>query len=288
LKNRWAVPTAHFSLSLLKESIEPTSQEKITLEVIKIKRIILAVITFAVLFLSTQTVIATTLRDGDVVSNFIHTLVTKGEKEARSFTASDVEIPEIREKTPIRGFSGLNSPYENVRVSIGYFDIGENEPDRIAFIWEVTSNKEKVTDIRVVYDGSNPFVDESKVIREYQDKMKITILAPSKFPFDITHIDADIDRNTLMLRYRNADLEGLVQIKVEPDDVDLKEIKGENDKLYTLKNGKKALYQSNLPTAHQLIFQHKNLSYSIGISKTTKKEITVEDLLIIANSMFLN
>jgi hypothetical protein len=173
-------------------------------------------------------------------------------------------------------------------VSIGYFDSEENEPERIAFIWEITSNKEKVTDIRVVYDGSNPFEDESKVIREYQDKMKTPVLAPSEFPFDITHIDAYIDKDTLMLRYRNADLKGLVQIKVVSNVTNLEKIKGENDKYYTLKNGTKALYQPNFPTAHQLIFQHKNLKYSIGISKTMKKDIKVEDLLKIANSMFLN
>lgn len=250
------------------------------------KRNMIILITLGILFLSTQTVMATPpFKEGNVVSNFIHTLVRNGEKEARSFTVPDVKIPEIREKTPITGFSGLNSPNENVRVIIGYFESGENEPERIAFIWEVTSNKEKVTDIRVVFDGSNPFIDEAKAIQEYQDKMNTPILAASEFPFDITHIDADIDKDTLMLRYRNADLQGLVQIKIVPTDTDLKKLKGENDEYYTLKSGTKALYQ-NVPTAHQLIFQHKNSRYSIGISKTTKKDITVEDLLKIANSMF--
>ncbi|WP_227940280.1 hypothetical protein [Alkalihalobacillus deserti] len=251
------------------------------------KRIIIMT-TILMLFLSVETVMATPFKYENVVSNLIHTLVTKGEEEAKSFVASGVEIPEIREKTPITGFSSLNSPDENVRVAIGYFVSEENEPERIAFIWEVTSNKEKVTDIRVVYDGSNPFVDESKIIKEYQDKMKTPVLAPSEFPFDITHIRAYIDKDTLMLRYRNANLQEFVQIKVAPNITGLEKIKGEADKYYTLKNGTKALYQPNFLPAHQLIFQHKNLKYTIGISKTTKKDIKVEDLLKIANSMFLN
>ena len=101
--------------------------------------------------------------------------------------------------TPIRRFLGLPSPNENVRVSIAYFYDGDNEPERIAFIWEITSNREKITDIRVVYDGSNPFIDELKAINEYEAKNRTIVLAPSKFPFDITHIDADVDKETLML-----------------------------------------------------------------------------------------
>ncbi|MCA1319378.1 hypothetical protein LC085_05580 [Bacillus tianshenii] len=266
--------------------IKLKSEEKISLEVLKMKRNMIIIITLGIIFLSTQTVMATPpFKEGNVVSNFIHTLVRKGEKESRAFTVPEVKIPEIREKTPITGFSGLNSPNENVRVLIGYFESGENESKRIAFIWEVTSNKEKVTDIRVVFDGSNPFIDEAKAIQEYQDKRNTPILTASEFPFDITHIDADFDKDTLMLRYKNADLQGLVQIKIVPSDTDLKKLKGENDEYYTLKSGTKALYQ-NVPSAHQLIFQHRNSRYSIGISKTTKKDITVGDLLKIANSMF--
>ncbi len=246
------------------------------------KRIIIFLVTFATLFLPTSSVFAAA--GGNVVSDFILTFVKNGEKEASSFTTSDVEIPEIREKTPINSCSGLKSPHENVKVSICYFESREDEPERIAFIWEVTSNKEKVTDIRVVYDGSNPFVDESKAIREYQEKMKTAVLAPAEFPFEITHIDAKIANHALLLKYRNAELEGLVEIVVSPTDSDLKELKDKNDEYYTLKNGKKALFST---ATNQLVFQHKKMRYSISVSNTGNKDRTVEECLNIANSMIV-
>ena len=45
---------------------------------------------------------------------------------------------------------------ENVMVSVAYFDNGKGSEGRIAFIWEITIIKNKITDIRVVYDGSEP------------------------------------------------------------------------------------------------------------------------------------
>lgn len=239
------------------------------------------------MLLSIQSVKAKPLSD-DVVSNLMYALVKKDEKLARSYVSSEVKIPEIRENTPIAGFSGLPSPKKNVMVSIAYFYAEENNPERIAFIWEVRSNKEKITNIRVVYDGSNPFMNESKARMEYQAKNKTNILYPSKFPFDITHIDGYVDKDVLMLRYRNADLEGLLQIKVVPHNAYLGTLKGENDEFYSLKNGTNALYQPNFPAASQLVFQNGNSRYSIGISYSTKDNVTVDDLLKIANSMFLN
>lgn len=63
------------------------------------KRIMILLVTFATLFLPTSSVFAAS--GGNVVSDFILTFVKNGEKEASSFTTSDVKIPEIREKTPI-------------------------------------------------------------------------------------------------------------------------------------------------------------------------------------------
>ncbi|WP_077215205.1 hypothetical protein [Bacillus dakarensis] len=236
------------------------------------------------LLFTTQSVLATS-SSNEVVNNFILALVKNNDKLAKSYVSSNVKIPEIRENTPIRGFMKLSSPKENVKVSITYFDDGENEPERIAFIWEITSNKEKITNIRVVYDGSNPLMNESKVVNEYEAKFQNKILVPSEFPFDITHVNGYVYKDELMLRYRNENINGLLQISVVPNDVSLEGFGGRYDKFYTLKNGAKALYQPNFGPAQQLIFQHKNLKYSIGISRRTEKKITVDDLLKIANSM---
>ena len=131
-------------------------------------------------------------------------------------------------------------------------------------------------------------MNESKAIKEYEAKNKTNILPLSKFPFDITHIDGYVNEGILMLRYRNADLGGVLQIEVVPHNADLGTLKGENDELYSLKNGTNALYQPNFPAASQLVFQNGNSRYSIGISYSTKDNVTVDDLLKIANSMFLN
>ena len=249
------------------------------------KKILVIFIALGML-LAIQSVKAKPLSD-DVVSNLMYALVKKDEKLARAYVSSEVKIPEIRENTPITGFSGLPSPKKNVMVSIAYFS-AENNSERIAFIWEVTSNKEKITNIRVVYDGSNPFMNESKARMEYEAKNKTNVLYPSKFPFDITHISGDVNKEVLMLRYRNADLGGLLQIKIVPHNTEVETLKGENDEFYSLKNGTNALYQPNFPAASQLVFRNGNLRYSIGISYATKDFVPVDDLLKVANSMFLN
>ncbi|KOS62794.1 hypothetical protein FJQ98_06885 [Lysinibacillus agricola] len=242
------------------------------------KKIVLVLQIFMLLFLSIQHVKAGPYGN-DVVSNFTMALMKKDEKQARTYLSSNVKLPEIREETPIRRVSGLPSLKANVRVSLAYFDDGEDMPERIAFIWEITSNQEKITDIRVIYDGSNPFMNESKMIKEYSNKHKANILTASKFPFDITHVEGNINKDTLLIRYRNVKLHGLLQVKIEPGEEDLEAAKGEN--IYTLKNGIKALYLRN-----ELIFLHDSLKYSIRIESEIPQDFTVYDLLEIANSMF--
>ncbi|MCH7324054.1 hypothetical protein LZ480_19525 [Solibacillus sp. MA9] len=252
------------------------------------KKILTILMAFTLVFLVIQPVMAT-LDIVKIGSEFVIALTKKDEEQARTYLASDVDIPEIREDTPIRKVTGLPSPKENISVTIAYFDDDENYlQGRIAFIWEITFKKEKITDIRVVYDGSNPFMNESKAIKEYEAKNKTNIRPPSKFPFDITHIDGYVDEDVLMLRYRSAGLGGLLQIKVVPHNTDLETLKGENDEFYSLKNGTNALYQPNFPLASQLIFQNGNSRYSISISYSTKENVTVDDLLKVANSMFFN
>ena len=225
------------------------------------------------------------LNSDELVRDFIMALTKKDEKLARTYLSLDVKIPEIREDTPLRSFSGLPSPKENVMVSVAYFDDGE-EKNRIAFIWEITFSKDKITDIHVVYDGSNPFMNESYVIKEYNEKNKIGILTASEFPFDVTHIEGEVNTDILIIRYKNVDFGGLLQIQAEPKNIELKSIKREKDQFYTLNNGIKALYQPSYPLGHQLVFLHDNVKYSIGVKDNQNQNFTVDDLLKIANSMF--
>lgn len=215
-------------------------------------------------------------------SEFVITISKKDIKQARSYLVPNVEIPEIREETAIGRITGLPSPQKNKSVSIAYFDSGDNLNDRIAFIWELSYVKDKITDIKVVYDGANPFLNEISTIKEYETKNKVKVLTEYELPFEVTHINGTVDHKVLMLKYRNVELNSLLQIKVESSSIDLESLKNKNDEFYTLENGIEALYQQN---KKQLIFQHKNLIYTINIKTSSNQKYTVDDLLRVANSM---
>jgi hypothetical protein len=111
------------------------------------------------LFFNVQHVLAVQPKK-DVISNFTMALFQEDNMLARSYLDKDVHLPKIRENTKITGISGLPSPKENVKVIIAYFKAENGNPNRIGFIWEVTYTKDKITNIRVVYDGSNPLMNE--------------------------------------------------------------------------------------------------------------------------------
>lgn len=246
------------------------------------RKILIILVTLGLFVSSSQ--LASATQNRNVVSKFMIALVKRDEKLAKSYVDSDVKIPEIRENTPFRGFTGLPSSKQDVRVVIAYFE-DDLSGERIAFIWEVTANNEKIKDIRVVYDGSNPLMNEQITVKEYEAKFHKQVLVPSHFPFEITHVHGDIYEDELILRYRNVDIKGLVQIKVAPKTHELEMFKRKNDTLYTLKNGAKALYQRDVPAAYQLIFQQDGLQYYVGIGKHIKKKFTVDDVIKIVESM---
>nr|WP_106779485.1 hypothetical protein [Lysinibacillus timonensis] len=246
----------------------------------------LLTLTFVVILFNCQPVMAAP-DSVKIGSDFvIAAYVKKDEVLARTYLSSNVAIPEIREDTPINRVTGLPSPKENTSVSIAYFNDGEVMQGRIAFIWELTVIEDKITDIKVVYDGTNPFMNESALIKEYETKNNVLIVPPSEFPFDITHVDGrvTVDNKILVLNYKNANLNGVMQIKIEPITKSLESLKGERDKFVTLKNRIKALYQQNNATG-QLVFQHRNLMYSISIESEINEYSTVDNLQNIANLM---
>ncbi|MGW9103283.1 hypothetical protein ACWGPZ_31760 [Priestia megaterium] len=220
--------------------------------------------------------------------NFIYSLRRMGSEQAEKYVAQDVYIPEIREDTPLRNIQGLPSSKKNEQILIGYFNDGKETNERIAFIWKVAFNKAQITSINEVYNGSNPFMNEFNAINKYEKKFHVDILEPTAFSFEITHVDTQLDNDTLIIRYRNDTLSSLFQLKVTDTNHSLEDYKGDKDVSYTLKNGTKALYQPSYFPAKQLLFQRGKLMYTIGISKATKKDVTANDLLKIANSMISN
>lgn len=214
-------------------------------------------------------------------SEFVIALIKKDEKKARDYLASNVVIPEIREDTPINRVSGLPSPKKNVSVSIAYFDDGELMKGRIALIWELSYREEQITDIRVVYDGANPFMNETSAVKKYEAETNNTVLVVSSFPFDITHVEGSIEQYSLILKYQNIDTQSTLRVKVEPINSTLETLKSEKDQFYSLKNNIKTLYQ---PYNHQLIFQYGDFRYFVTIQQM-KQNTPLSDLIKVANSM---
>ncbi len=111
----------------------------------------------SILLLNTLNV--TAIQYPNIESNFMQAIIEKKDEKAKTYLHSDVKLPKIRENTPFRGFTGLPTSKDNKMVFVAYFNDGEDQPSRIAFIWEITSNNTKITNIRVVYDGSNPLMN---------------------------------------------------------------------------------------------------------------------------------
>ncbi|PGK51967.1 hypothetical protein CN918_29700 [Priestia megaterium] len=220
--------------------------------------------------------------------SFVHSLTRMGSQQAEKYVAPNVEIPEMREDTPLLTIKGLPSSKENELTLIGYFNDEKVANERIAFIWKVTFTKALITDIHEVYNGSNPLMNGIKAIEKYENRHHVSVLKPTYFPFDITDVDTHVDNGTLLIRYRNQKLSGLFQLKITMVTHSLVEYSNNKFLSYTLKDGTKALYQPNYIPAEQLLFQRGNVRYTIGISKATKKNIEVDDLIKIANSMISN
>jgi len=91
------------------------------------------------------------------LSNFYKSYMTKGTEGAERYVEKGVAIPEVTEKTKIIRFQGLPAAdKKNTRIMIAYFENRKEDIDRIAFIWRVSFNKENVTSIEELYDGSEP------------------------------------------------------------------------------------------------------------------------------------
>jgi len=240
-------------------------------------------------FLFSETPMASAYSDTrPALYNFVHSLTRMGSEQAEKYVSPNVDIPEIREDTPLLTIQGLPSSKGNELILIGYFNDKKVANERIAFIWKVSFTKTQITDINEVYNGSNPFMNEIKAIEKYEERHHVDILKPTIFPFEVTHVDTHQDKDALVIRYRNDNLHGLFQLKVTKTSHSLEEYPSNNVVSYTLRDGTKAFYQSNYIPAKQLLFQRGKIQYTIGISQSTKKNVAVSNLLQIANSMISN
>lgn len=120
----------------------------------RIKRILIFLISFGIFFSSIQTTFASE-PSHRVEVKFIEALMKKDEKLAQSYLVEGVTVPQLKEKTPIGGYSGVPSPNKDVTsVLVAYFrDLGAlgETTNRIAFIWELTVKNDKITNINVIF-----------------------------------------------------------------------------------------------------------------------------------------
>ncbi|MFS0917582.1 hypothetical protein [Brevibacillus sp. 179-C 1.1 NHS] len=246
--------------------------------------ILALVIFFHVLFIS-QPVLASTQQ---VVHDFVEHVIKNDQITAESFLISEmIKIPEIKKRTQIDKFVVLPTPqYEDTKIVVTYFK-GEVGGELIAFIWELVVKNGKISRIKVIHDGTNPLLEEAKIIKEYQMKFQKNVFVPSKIPFEVTGFDGFIDNDRLTLYYRSEAINGFLKIYVSPIKRNLEQYKEVNDEMDTLKDGTKILFKTNSPIAYGMMFQKDGLQYYVGIGnrKFLKKSFTKEELIQLIESM---
>lgn len=197
----------------------------------------------------------------DPLHRFTHAFFKQDHTEMNTVLAPTVKVPEIREQTPITGMAGYPSPDQNKKVLVGRFQM-EHEIQRIAFIWEVTIDKQLITDIHVVYDGSNPMVNERIIAKEFKKVTKQDILVPSYFPFEISHVDGEVDGEVATIQYQNRSSELVIQMTITSTPIPEK-----SPKKIKLENGFEILIKEN-----HIIFSHNKFYYDIS-GNVNEKEL---------------
>lgn len=226
----------------------------------------------------------------DPAVEFAKAITRNDFREAQKYIADFVKIPEIQEYHRMQSYQLIPSPQPGVQILLVHLHDENKKRERLAFIWELAVNYGCINQIRALYEGPNPSVDEARIIREYQYRFKRHVLTPTELPFkNVTEFRGYIDDDSsLELIYRSDDINGFFRVKAAPATVDLSKFKFDNsDIYYTLKDGTKALYRSNYKLAYELRFQKNGLQYAlaIGNKKFLKVKYKAETLIQIANSM---
>ncbi|WP_156825955.1 hypothetical protein [Paenibacillus terrigena] len=196
-------------------------------------------------------------RNTDVSMQFAQAIRVKDYSLAQSYMSYGVTLPEIRENSPITSYQLVNSPLKHVKVLTANFLDETLGGERLALIWEITVENNKITNIRTVFDGANPLVDEAKLIHDYQQLFQREIYVPAHFPFEITHFSGEIQHihQRLVLRYHNSAINGIIQIYIMPATIALEKYKGFHDQFHTFHDGTKVLYRTNSHIGYELRFQ---------------------------------
>ncbi|MDQ8739436.1 hypothetical protein [Paenibacillus sp. LHD-38] len=195
------------------------------------KKLVIFLLMFAGIFSSLPFAMAND--DSDASVKFVQAIVRKENALAQKYLANGVTIPEIRENSPIKRYQLVTSPTENIKVFLGHFWDEVLGSERLAFIWELTFRDNKITQIRTIFDGANPLMDEVRLVKDYQNKYKRRVLIPTEFPFKVTHFDGQIEseEERLVLKYRSESLNGFLKVEIVPVSVELGKYKGAHDQV---------------------------------------------------------
>lgn len=239
--------------------------------------------------IGTEIASANNERRPDPAYEFAKAIARKDLNLAQKYVEDFVQIPEIRESSGIHRCQLVSSPEEGVKIMVAHFKDEVLKGERLAFIWEITVKYDRITRIRVLFDGANPLVDEARLIREYQNRYRRDVLVPTEFPFKkVTQFNGYIeDDSSLVLVYRNDEMNGFFRVIASPITLELERYKGRDDVYCTLKDGTKALFRLKFELGYELRFQKNGMHYTlaIGNKKYLKVEFTPEVLIKTANSM---
>lgn len=251
------------------------------------KKLLIFLVVFAGIFSSLPLVMA--YDDSDASVKFVQAIVRKENALAQKYLAKGVTIPEISENSLIKSYQLVTSPTENIKVFLGHFWDEVLGGERLALIWELTVEDNKITKIRTLFDGANPLMDEVRLLKDYHNLYQRKVLVPTEYPFEITHFDGHIEyeHERLVLLYRNESIKGFLQIQIKPVTWGLERYKGTNGQFHTLKDGTKILYRTKFDLGYEIRFQKEGMHYTVAIGnkKYLKKKFTVNDLIKIAESM---
>ncbi|MES5894152.1 MULTISPECIES: hypothetical protein [Bacillus cereus group] len=239
---------------------------------------------FLLYFQSTSIIMAKS--QTDIISKFKHALLKNDKKLMQSYVTEGIKLPTFPKDKPIHEIKVVPSPKEDTTILISYFK-DTDDVSTIGFILEIVTKSNKISRINQIYNGTNPFMKEATIVKEYEMKCKEHILTPTKFPFEIHEFQGYIYNDYLDLQYYNEDFNGILKITVSPVQNKLGLYVHRGAKFYSLKNNIKALYNPHFDLAYELIFQKNGFQYTIAIGKKLyiKGKYHAHDLIQIAESM---
>ncbi|MEH7378573.1 hypothetical protein [Neobacillus drentensis] len=145
---------------------------------------------------------------------------------------------------------------------------------------------DRISEIKVISDEANPFMNELILTKEYKEKFNKQIYGPGYFPFKITHVSGKISGEKITLYYKNVKTPCVVKIQAEPTAGEIILPKGNMYKPTKLQKGYKG-FIGELPEGYELILLIDNIQYNVKlIGNSTNYKPSKSDLIKVVNSMF--